>query len=255
MKSISKLLLLSIVSTNIFATNTELIVCSVKNIENANTFIDKYLNKSKRINIYKYHNRFLISYGKFNSKKEAKASIKNLSKDIQKLQPYPKEMDQNLIVTTNNTIKRKYSNIFYTTKYFPKINYDAGIGINYGGLYGLSLSTNITNNIELYASLGDTTVAGTSYSIGARYYMNNNIRYTISHGINNIIKFTDPTLKTEKYTGTNIGIGYANSSGGWSADLMYVLTSNIDNRLDELRKAGNQINEETKFRLNIGYRF
>ena len=85
------------------------IVCSVKNIENANKFIDNKLNKNNSIFIIKNDNRYRISYGNFNTKKEAVLFKKRLNNSIKSLQPYIKILNQKNIVSSMIPKEYKYA--------------------------------------------------------------------------------------------------------------------------------------------------
>ena len=69
-----------------------IIVCSVKSIENANTFISKNIKINRKIFIIKNNNRYLVAYGSFDSVNDASVFIETLDFSIKVLKPYVKRL-------------------------------------------------------------------------------------------------------------------------------------------------------------------
>ncbi|MCK5110643.1 MAG: SPOR domain-containing protein [Arcobacteraceae bacterium] len=107
MNIIFKLLLLFALAGYTYASGAKkeytIIVCSAKNIENANTFIKNNLANDKKIYILKkslrYSNRYRVAYGNFKNIKSAKRVKALLSSKLQRLNPY---IDQLKIFNKND---------------------------------------------------------------------------------------------------------------------------------------------------------
>ena len=112
-KKLHLILLLVIFISNIQAkdisNNYSVVVCSVKNIENANSFIKNYLDDKNSIFIIHKKSRYLVSYGKFNNKKDALLFKNRLNKDIKALSPYVKRLEQSNIKTEITPKNYNYS--------------------------------------------------------------------------------------------------------------------------------------------------
>ncbi len=139
-----------------------------------------------------------------------------------------------------------------------EVNFEIGAGVNYGGgIIGGTVSREVTPNLELFAAVGAFVDVG--YTVGGRYYVDENIRLTLNYGTNSYLEVTelDGTNDYENFAGVNFGIGWINSKqGGFNIDLMYISTDNLDDRVDELEKQGYQVDEDSgKVKLSLGYRF
>ena len=55
------------------------------------------------------------------------------------------------------------------------IKFDAGMGLNYGGIIGATANIEVAQKTEVFAGLG--TVGAMGYVVGGRYYLNDNIRF------------------------------------------------------------------------------
>lgn len=78
--------------------NYTLILSNVKNLENAQTFISRYLkNNTKEVFIIKYKTRYLVTYGAFNNRSEVHTFKKQLPLKLLELHPYLLQRDFNLL--------------------------------------------------------------------------------------------------------------------------------------------------------------
>ena len=138
-----------------------------------------------------------------------------------------------------------------------------GIGIPYG-ILGINLNHKATDNIDLSLGLGTTILDGSAYSVGAKYYFEkeeSGVRLSAYYGTNAVIEANaDCTglcfgfADYEKFEGLTVGIGWGRRPGksGWDVDVMYVVTTGADERIDELEAQGY---EYTEGRSDIGFSF
>ena len=132
--------------------------------------------------------------------------------------------------------------------------YEVGLGTNHGGVLGGSISTDLSENTEIFAGLGLTAGDGVGFVIGSKLWLNDNIRLIGNYGYNCTVKTTTigstTTTSYKDYMGLNIGAGYSfggKDSSGVSVDLM--LTNQSD-----CRKAASQ-KSKTAIKIALGYRF
>lgn len=131
-----------------------------------------------------------------------------------------------------------------------------GIGANYGGLFGVTINNKINDKFEFFTGLGGITSLG--YVVGGRFYINDNMRLIANYGTNStlqIIKENILKTKFEDFEGVNFGFDIV-ANNGFNMGLMFIDTSNLDNRVNELKKQGLNISSTTgKIKFSIGYNF
>ena len=128
--------------------------------------------------------------------------------------------------------------------------YEVGLGTNHGGVLGGSISTDLSENTEIFAGLGLTAGDGIGFVIGSKLWLNDNMRLIANYGYNCTVKTIGTTTTYKDYNGLNVGAGYSfggKDSSGVSVDLM--LTNQSD-----CRKAASQ-KSKTAIKLAFGYRF
>jgi len=124
--------------------------------------------------------------------------------------------------------------VFASSTFASGVKFDAGFGVNYGGIVGVTVNKKVAPMTELFGGLG-----AVGYVVGGRYYLNKHIRFIGNYG-------TNTNVITSYTAGINMGAEYVWNR--WSAGLMYVVTSDglkIDTDSDIIEK----------FRLSLGYRF
>ena len=134
-----------------------------------------------------------------------------------------------------------------------------GVGIPYGGLLGTKLEYRPIKELSLSAGLG-TVIASKGYSYGAIFNMYKigsfEPRLSYYYGTNGIL-FNPNTKESETFEGNNIGLGFQTSNGyrAWSFDLIYILSSGLQDRIKEINNNNNfEISKPTsKTRIAIGY--
>ena len=123
--------------------------------------------------------------------------------------------------------------------YSSKIAFEAGYGINYGILGG-AVNYEVAPDAELFLA------GGTGYAVGAKYYLSDMVRASVSYGINSYLSDFNKSMGT-LHKGMNVGIGYIGGSrDGWTADLIYVVSSDVPD--DAIIVGG-------RLKLSFGYRF
>ena len=132
--------------------------------------------------------------------------------------------------------------------------YEVGLGTNHGGVLGGSISTDLSENTEIFAGLGLTAGESVGFVIGSKLWLNDNIRLIGNYGYNCTVKTitigSTTTTSYKDYMGLNIGAGYSfggKDSSGVSVDLM--LTNQSD-----CRKAASQ-KSKTAIKIALGYLF
>jgi len=148
------------------------------------------------------------------------------------------------------------TNIETSTLGKSEIAWEVGLGINYGGLLGVTANYKVAEDIEVYGGLA--ILGGV---VGARYYFNESIRFNANYGVNGYGYVSDSSEdKLTIYAGLNLGIDYI-FDNGVSLGIMTSLTSkniygddisDIDKNID-IKK---DIDDYTpNLLLSLGYRF
>jgi len=139
-----------------------------------------------------------------------------------------------------------------------------GAGIPYGFI-GFNVNYAISEKLDLTLGLGETVFAGSGKAIGLRYYPNpgdSGLRYSLIYGTNVIIQEDDCFLIVfcdgdSSYEGYNLGVGWSSrdAAGGWDVDLIVILTSEAEDRIDELQSRGDSIDDIDlpDLKISIGY--
>jgi len=125
-------------------------------------------------------------------------------------------------------------------------SYEAGIGIPYGGVAGVTINSELSSNTEVYGGLGispDTI----GYIIGVKLWLNENARLSTNYGTNCFVK-TGSNYKA--YDGLNFGIGYAfnGREKGWAFDLIIADISSCND-------GASSNASDSSVKLAAGYRF
>ncbi len=151
------------------------------------------------------------------------------------------------------------------------LNFEAGYGLPYGH-FGGNANFDVGNNVELFAGLGlaigkaninntDKYAAAPAFSLGARYYVAPHIRLMVGYGTIGGLLTKDASWATnldmETIKGRYIGAGYMTSRNkGLVADIMYVDTSNFDEKISEIEtRAFVQDSDNDTIKFSVGYRF
>lgn len=145
-----------------------------------------------------------------------------------------------------------------------------GLGIPYG-ILGVNGEFTIGANVTLTGGVGTTILAVTGYNFGIKYYLKeigNTWRPRISayYGTNGILAVKVLYWSTredieEVHNGLTLGIGQQwmwgdTKSHGLDLDFMYIISSGIYDRIDELKSdMGLDIEKPGRFKLSIGYRY
>jgi len=139
--------------------------------------------------------------------------------------------------------------IIATLPALAEVEWEIGMGANYGGILGITANYDITDDIELYGGLG--VVGGV---IGTRYYINDNIRFNANYGMNGIAYTSDDKLYVA--AGFNVGADYI-WDNGFSLGVVGTLSSKFINSDDaielDIDKAGDDYTPTVL--LSVGYRF
>lgn len=135
-----------------------------------------------------------------------------------------------------------------------------GFGIPYG-IFGFNVNYSISKKVDLTLGYGEFLfIKGSAKAIGIRYYPNSDqssLRYSLIYGTNAFINEDDCTFcfDSSPYEGLNIGLGWSSESkgSGWDFDLILILTSGAEDRIDELQELGDPINDADIPSLSISF--
>ena len=144
---------------------------------------------------------------------------------------------------------------------FSDIKFEVGMGVNYGGVVGLTANMEVAPKTEAFAGVG-----AVGYVLGVKYYLHDNIRVVANYGTNGYIIYYKESesgvLEEEEWDsgkGINIGVEYIGNNrwkNGWSIGVMYAVTSSIYDRVEELDEQGySGVVSTSKLQLTFGYRF
>ena len=126
-----------------------------------------------------------------------------------------------------------------------------GVGIPYG-YFGLNIQHPISSHTDFTFGFG-STFGGTAANIGARYYPNSTdsgLRFTFLYGTNGVVREEDcgilsflPCGDFSTHEGFSIGLGWGSnhSDEGWDFDILYILTSDAFDRVEELEDRGDDV--------------
>jgi len=139
-----------------------------------------------------------------------------------------------------------------TTSSMAEVNWELGMGSNYGGIIGVTANNKATDEVELYGGIGLVGAVA-----GARYYATNNIRLNLNYGVQGYLtKEGGHKDGTEILHGVNTGVDYI-WDNGFSLGLVYHIISNADKKINEAENEGYYVKEKYggKVKLSLGYRF
>ncbi|MEM7561816.1 MAG: hypothetical protein AAF353_02070 [Pseudomonadota bacterium] len=138
-----------------------------------------------------------------------------------------------------------------------------GAGIPYG-FVGMNLDYPLSEKTDASFGLG-STFGGSAYSLGLRYYPDptqSKLRFSILYGTNVVILEDDCGIPFLPYCGEfsnhpglslGIGIGQASQRSGWDLDLIYVITSQGFDRVEDLEDRGESVTGPTDSFLTISF--
>ena len=143
------------------------------------------------------------------------------------------------------------------------ISFGVGLGIPYAVL-GANLSVRLNDHVDLTAALG--TTGKLAWSSGVRLYpmADSNFRLSAYYGVNGAVQVErcgrwscdDPEWET--FTGFSTGIGWGAHAGdrGFTADLMYIVTSGVYDEVDRLEDEGYDVDgSNSRVKFSLGYQF
>lgn len=125
------------------------------------------------------------------------------------------------------------------------LEWEIGIGSNYGGILGVTANHRATENIELYG--GIALLGGV---LGTRFYIDKNIRLNANYGVNGY-GYSSEHLTI--YHGFNLGMDYIGDNG-----FTVGITTSFSHKsynLNETIYLKNEDKYTPNIALSIGYRF
>jgi hypothetical protein len=132
--------------------------------------------------------------------------------------------------------------------------YELGLGAN-SALIGVTANFEVQEKTELFAGAGLGVVAG------VRYYFSDEVRANVSYGTQGYAaienRYKDDTSFEHLY-GANVGFDYDfGDKDGWMAGLLYNVTTNFDDVIDEYEKKGYNLEKVAKpgLKLALAYRY
>ncbi|HOZ00814.1 MAG TPA: hypothetical protein PLG20_03285 [Candidatus Syntrophosphaera sp.] len=140
-----------------------------------------------------------------------------------------------------------------------------GYGLPYGGL-GLNADVYFIDNLALTAGIGSFGYAP-GYAVGLKYLFRPYSKtwrpeILLIYGVNKVLVITDPIAgdKRESYSGFSAGLGSQFMFGkskkhGFDLGIIYVVSSGIFDRIDELEHQGYTIDPVSRISYYLGYRY
>lgn len=125
-----------------------------------------------------------------------------------------------------------------------------GLGIPYGGVFGVAYNHTVTDSLDLTASIG--SAYGTGWNLGGKYFFGDGedgFRVSAFYGTNGAVEvkecyysyyYSSCSEEVENFTGLTAGIGWGHRAyaSGWNFDLMIVITSGVFDEVDRLEDEG-----------------
>ena len=136
--------------------------------------------------------------------------------------------------------------VIFSTVSLAKQSTESGFGINYGGIAGITINSELNSNTEIFGGVG-LGRDNIGYVLGAKFWLNEQVRLSTNYGTNCSVK-TGSNYKD--YEGLNFGIGYAfnNKESGWVFDLMFADISDCND-------AASSNASDSSVKVSAGYRF
>ncbi|WP_221796904.1 hypothetical protein [Oceanobacter mangrovi] len=143
-----------------------------------------------------------------------------------------------------------------------------GAGIPYGGITGANISYQVADHVDALGALG-LSLDGLAWEVGGRAYLSaaqekhKDWRLTAVYGTNAVIEtkvcsWWDCESEYESFNGLTLGVGWGTRAGyrGWNFDLLYIVTTGADDRADELRDEGYEVDKQSNgLALSFGYQW
>ncbi|MFO8145055.1 MAG: hypothetical protein R6T89_04950 [Candidatus Syntrophosphaera sp.] len=140
-----------------------------------------------------------------------------------------------------------------------------GFGLPYGGL-GFNADVYVFDPVALTVGIGSFGYTA-GYEVGAKYFHGSpektwRPQAVLLYGINGIIiveSDPEPDIR-EAFMGFSIGIGSQFMFGkkkkhGFDFDVLYVLSSGMFKRIEELEELGYEFEDVNRFKFSLGYRY
>jgi hypothetical protein len=146
------------------------------------------------------------------------------------------------------------------------VSIGVGFGIPYG-ILGLNAEIEPAKFIDISVGLGTTILAGMAWNIGAiGYFLDQGStfrpRISLFYGTNSMLgwtSFNSSVDNYESYAGLTMGAGVKygiSESGSVTLDLIYLLTTGYDDKINELKSLGYSIdNQDSGIKYSIGYKY
>lgn len=140
-----------------------------------------------------------------------------------------------------------------------------GWGLPYGGL-GVNADVCFFDVAALTAGVGSFGRAA-GFSVGGKYFHgspNKTWRPQIAllYGVNKVLVIEDEVAgdRTEAFRGFTVGLGSQFMFGkakkhGFDLDLLYIVSSGVFQRVEDLEQQGYQIGSINRFTFSLGYRY
>ena len=138
--------------------------------------------------------------------------------------------------------------VIFSTVSLAKQSTESGFGVNYGGIAGVTINSELNSNTEIFGGIGLGKDSKIGYVLGAKFWLNEKARLSANYGTNCYVESSGQHDK--EYEGLNVGIGYAfnNKESGWVFDLMFADISDCND-------AASSNASDSSVKLAAGYRF
>ena len=137
--------------------------------------------------------------------------------------------------------------VIFSTVSLAKQSTESGFGVNYGGIAGVTINSELNSNTEIFGGIGLGKDSKLGYVLGAKFWLNEKARLSANYGTNCYVKTGN---NHKEYEGLNFGIGYAfnNKESGWVFDLMFADISDCND-------AASSNASDSSVKVAAGYRF
>lgn len=141
-----------------------------------------------------------------------------------------------------------------------------GYGIPYGGKLGVNADVYFFDAAALTAGIGSYGYTA-GYAVGAKYFHGSPQKFwrpqaLLVYGINRVLVVQDSVAGDthEPFSGFTLGLGSQFMFGqarrhGFDVDLLYVVSSGIYRRLEDLEQQGYSVPSVGRFSFSVGYRY
>jgi len=158
------------------------------------------------------------------------------------------------------------SSLVFSPNIFAQGKFDLGVGLGIPyGILGVNAEYYPLDTFSLSGGVGTTILAGVGYDVALNYYFGQNKqswipRISVHYGTNGILETLSFSNDDdyESFEGVSVGVGVKrmmDNSSGFAFDVFYIASSDLFDRVDELREQGVEVDTfgPERFKIGVGY--